>query len=243
MNAGWLARVRERYEALSERERVLVFVMVLALLWAVLEVGLLGDLRQRHRVEAQSVDALQQQVEEIRSRQSELDAMMASGPLATARAQASALQEQIAATDAQLRGEGVRYLDPEHARQVLRELVQGSGVELVAVRSLAPEVAFSTNPASATVSPEAQPASTEASADASSAPAPVAAPGLVLYRHPIEVEVDGGYLDLLAYVRRLEESGWRLRWHSLTISSQGWPRARLHFVVHSFSLEEDWIGV
>lgn len=243
MSAMLPARMRERYDALSERERVLVFVMVLVLLWGLLEVSVLGGLRQRHKVEAQSVDALQQQVDQLSSRQSELDAMMASGPLAQARERAGALQQKIAETDVQLRGEGVRYLDPERARQVLRELVQGSGVELVAVRSLAPEVALSTNPAPAATQSEAQPAPTEAAADAGSAPAPVTAPGLVLYRHPIEVELDGGYLDLLAYVRRLEDSGWRLRWHSLEISAQDWPRARLHFVVHSFSLEEDWIGV
>jgi len=67
--------------------------------------------------------------------------------------------------------------------------------------------------------------------------------GLDLFRHPIAVELEGSYADMVRYLARIEGSEWSLMWHELKIDTLEYPRARLRFVVYSFSLEEAWIGV
>ena len=38
---------------------------------------------------------------------------------------------------------------------------------------------------------------------------------LTIYRHPVQVEVKGSYLALIAYLEDLEGSGWGLNWRKL----------------------------
>lgn len=256
MSESRLAQWQSRFNALSERERLLVFAAVLAVCWGLIELLFLGGLRTRQAMEAQNVATLREQVEQLTTRQAELDQQITAGPLQAAQAQEADLLTRIGAADLVLRGEGVRYLDANRARQVLHELLKGSGLTLVSMRNLPAEVALSTRD-----SVVAQPGDTEATdpqADESAADAAdtttateqairngadTPSVGLDLFRHPIAVELEGSYADMVRYLSRIEGSEWSLMWHELKIDTLEYPRARLRFVVYSFSLEEAWIGV
>lgn len=258
MSESSLAPLRQRFEAFSERERVLVFVAILGLLWALAEVLFLGRLRTQHDAEVQQVASLREQVATLTAQQTELDQQIVNGPLQVAQAQETDLLARIAQADLKLRGENVRYLDAERARQVLHVLLQGTGLKLVSMRSLPAEIALSTRtpvaaaPAAESTEATSDPnvegeeeAAVEAAADPGTSTQPGSAPGigLDLYRHPIEVQVEGSFADMVEYLSRLEHSDWSLKWHELDIQVIEYPRARLRFVMYSFSLEEAWIGV
>jgi MSHA biogenesis protein MshJ len=251
MSDSAVTKMRQRFEALSERERLLLFAALLMVCWGLAEVLFLGRLRTRHNTEAQQVQALRDQVGTLSAQQAELSAQVENGPLQAAQAQEQELLERIAKADLALRGENVRYLDAARARQVLHQLLAGTGLHLVSMRALPAEIALSTrSPAPAADTPDA-PAdadgATTADDPAAAAPAPAAAPepgiGLDLYRHPIEVQLEGSFADMVEYLSRLERSDWSLMWHELDIQTIEYPRARLRFVVYTFSLEEAWIGV
>ncbi len=259
MSESRLVQWQSRFNAFSERERLLVFAAVLAVCWGLIELLLLGGLRTRQAMEAQNVATLREQVDQLTTRQAELDQQITAGPLQAAQAQEADLLKRIGAADLALRGEGVRYLDANRARQVLHELLKGSGLTLVSMRNLPAEIALSTRD-----SVVAQPRDTEATdpqaeeraaqvadaadtttateqADRNGADTPSV--GLDLFRHPIAVELEGSYADMVRYLSRIEGSEWSLMWHELKIDTLEYPRARLRFVVYSFSLEEAWIGV
>lgn len=251
MSDSAVTKMRQRFEALSERERLLLFAALLMVCWGLAEVLFLGRLRTRHNSEAQQVQALRDQVGTLSAQQAELSAQVENGPLQAAQAQEQELLERIAKADLALRGENVRYLDAAHARLVLHQLLAGTGLQLVSMRALPAEIALSTrSPVPAPEAPDA-PAEADGAATAddpaAAAPAPAAAPepgiGLDLYRHPIEVQLEGSFADMVEYLSRLERSDWSLMWHELDIQTIEYPRARLRFVVYTFSLEEAWIGV
>ena len=75
---------------------------------------------------------------------------------------------------------------------------------------------------------------------AASASSPEAEPRGV-YRHGIELQVEGSYLELMGYVRRIERAPWRLVLDSLTIEAQQYPRAVLTLRLSTFSLEPQWL--
>lgn len=64
-----------------------------------------------------------------------------------------------------------------------------------------------------------------------------------VFRHPVEVTVSGRYLALLAYLQRLQDTGWALQWERLEIVTQEQPHMRAVFRVSTLSLAEEWIGV
>src|SRR3546814_2850987 len=142
----------------------MVFVAALVVCWGLIEVLFLGGLRSRQTLEAQNVASLREQVDQLNSRQAELNQQISNGPLQAAQDQEADLLKRISAADLALRGEGVRYLDPNRARQVLHELLKGTGLTLVSMRNLPAEVALSTR--DSVTEPVAQSAADAPSADA-----------------------------------------------------------------------------
>ena len=258
MSESRLAQLRQRFDALSERERLLLFAALLMVSWGLAEVLFLGRLRATSTSEAQQVQALRDQVSTLTAQQAELNEQIVNGPLQAAQAQEAELLARIAKADLALRGENVRYVDADRARQVLHLLLKGTGLQVVSMRSLPAEIALSTRTvASAPSVADAATADADADsnvnandgeaadavADATAAAAAAPGIGLDLYRHPIEVQVEGSFADMVEYLSRLEHSDWSLMWHELDIQTIQYPRARLRFVIYSFSLEEAWVGV
>ena len=64
-----------------------------------------------------------------------------------------------------------------------------------------------------------------------------------LYRHGLEMELEGPYLAVLAYLEDLEALPWRLYWQLLEIDADDYPINRIRIEVATLSLHEDWIGV
>src|SRR3546814_16789695 len=87
MSASRLSQWQDRFNALSERERVMVFVAVLVVCWGLIEVLFLGGLRSRKAMEAQNVASLREQVDQLNSRQAELNQQITKGTLQAAQHQ------------------------------------------------------------------------------------------------------------------------------------------------------------
>jgi len=65
----------------------------------------------------------------------------------------------------------------------------------------------------------------------------------LVYRHGMEVTVAGGYLDLLRYLRDLEQLRTQLYWGSLEIDATRYPRHTMKIVVYTLSLDPAWLNV
>jgi len=64
-----------------------------------------------------------------------------------------------------------------------------------------------------------------------------------LYKHSLEIEVEGSYMAVLDYLRDLEGLPWRFYWQVLELESEEYPRNHIRIQVGTLSLTEDWIGV
>ena len=60
--------------------------------------------------------------------------------------------------------------------------------------------------------------------------------------HGVEVVVEGRYLDLVAYLERLERQPWDLFWGSTQLYAD-YPRSRLKLTLYTLSLERAWLIV
>jgi len=58
----------------------------------------------------------------------------------------------------------------------------------------------------------------------------------------VQVVVEGSYLDLLAYVARLEKQPWQVYWGK-TVMSANYPEVRIELTLYTLSLDKAWLVV
>ncbi|MCI0590119.1 MAG: MSHA biogenesis protein MshJ, partial [Gammaproteobacteria bacterium] len=63
------------------------------------------------------------------------------------------------------------------------------------------------------------------------------------YMHGLRMEFEGGYLDTLDYLRKLEALPWAFFWDSVDFKVEKYPKALGSITVYTLSLDANWIGV
>lgn len=221
MKGIWVKWV-QRLDALSERERVLIFLAGVAVaLAAAFLAGIEPALKQRRMLSARMVDQQAQLVAADAQRQA-LARALAQDPDAAIREQIAQRQREVAELDAQLAGLQRTLIAPERMAAVLEQLVGPQrGVRLVSLRNL---------PATPLVEKEAGGARADQ------------AGGQHVYKHGVEVVVEGSYLNLLAYVGRLERQPWQVYWGK-TVLSADYPKVLVSLTLYTLSLDKSWLVV
>lgn len=64
-----------------------------------------------------------------------------------------------------------------------------------------------------------------------------------LYRHTLQLELEGSYLAVLDYLEALEALPWRIYWQAIEIDTLDYPRNRVTIKVSTLSFDQEWIGV
>lgn len=64
-----------------------------------------------------------------------------------------------------------------------------------------------------------------------------------IYKHGMRIELEGSYPHILDYVRALEALPWQFHWESVRLTVQQYPNVRAVITVNTLSLSEGWIGV
>lgn len=240
MMADRIKQARQRFEALQTRERLLVIGVGVVLVWAIAQPLYFTAAEKRDKQLRAAATEARQQVTALEVRETVLKAQLADGGLAALQARVDELKRRRAELDESLQRQGIKLLDPVRMREVMHDLLQGRGLRLKGLRRLPVEVAYSTQPQT---KPEDK-AQAPAEAKATASPVQTAdVPGVTLYRHALQIELDGSYAEMVRYLERLEASGWRLMWQSLDIETRDYPVARMRLTVYTLSLQKEWIGV
>ncbi|MCX7218651.1 MAG: MSHA biogenesis protein MshJ [Burkholderiales bacterium] len=65
----------------------------------------------------------------------------------------------------------------------------------------------------------------------------------IVYKHEMELVVQGGYLELLSYLRELEALPESVYWSKGQLSVIEYPQARLQLKLFTLSLEKKWLNL
>lgn len=218
-----------RFDALSLRERVLVGMVVLAIPLLLWDQTLMQPLNAR---QANLLSALQEDAPaDASSADAEVDGQPAEPELeiGTALLQRESLQAQLARLDQQLQTVSSELIAPERTSEVLYEVLQKQRhLNLISLRK---------QPVTSLIAAPA-PAQQAAGAPVGTSN-PALGPGP--YVHPVELIVEGRYLDILNYLRTLEALPWRFDWQALELDSRQ-PLTRARIQLSTLSLDAAWIG-
>jgi MSHA biogenesis protein MshJ len=239
MWAQRLKQISQPYRRLAARERLLVLaaaavavVGVGHLVWIAPALATHTQLSQQMATQRTSQTAMREQLQQLQAN--------ALDPNKALRTQLQTVRQQLSASDQQFNALQLSLVPPQQMGELLQALLrQHRGLSLMQLRSL-PVVALdeSGQPLQAALAPAPAPAHT-----ASSAVAVVAAPKAWMYRHSLQVQVQGSYPELLAWVQTLETIPRRVQWGELTLQVTEWPQAQLVITLSTLSLEPSWWSV
>ena len=212
----WLAPLITRIDAMSLRERALVFGAGALVLVALAKIVLIDPELVRQRTTSRIT---QQNRIEMRAVQTQIQTLARernADPNAPLRERIAALKKQIALNDTEIDNEQRRFTSPERMRDMLEEMVLGQrGLTLLELNTI---------PAA------------EVTAAAGPMPRKV-------YRHGVELTVQGSYRDLYAYLNALEDLPTQLYWGGAELVVGQYPQSSLKLIVYTLSVDQAWMVV
>ncbi|MEW6765919.1 MAG: hypothetical protein AB1344_09060 [Pseudomonadota bacterium] len=241
MMAVQFGLLKKRFEGMQTRERVLIIAVGVVLVWALAQVLYFNAAAKQEKRLQTANKGTQQNIALLEANQMVLRTRLDEDGLATRQAKLDELKRRRQALDDLLHQQGLRLLNPERMREVLHDLLRGSELRLISMQRLPVGVAYSTEPkVEQDTSRSGGPGQDMTAARDAGSPGKH---GVTVYRHAVQIELEGNYAGMVEYLERLERSGWRLMWQALDIETRDYPSARLRLTVYTLSLEEDWIGV
>jgi MSHA biogenesis protein MshJ len=207
-----------RFNAMSLRERGMVAIAILALVVLAWDQMLMDPLRDQRTLLTQETEDVEKS---IRVLSDSVSGRAEDNPLAVARERQSELTRALSAVDAELESASAGLIPPPRMVEALRDMLDRQrGLRLVSVRNM---------PVTSLV-----PAST-GSNGAQSMQGP--------FVHPLEIVVEGNYLDVLRYLQAVEALPWRFYWQALELKQTEYPTNRVRIRLNTLSMDKEWLGV
>lgn len=223
-----LAKGMQWFDDRPVRERMLMLVAAIALVLFVGWQFAIGPVLQANDQLSVQMTQEQQQISDWKSRQALLADKLQEDPSAKLKSQLQSRRQRLSELDEQLQRATNRLIEPKAMVSLLRDILAAQhALSLVKLELLAPIPVYSDQAAG------------EGAAPTSDQPAPKP----LLYAHDVILTTEGSYLDLLGYLKRLEDLDQRLGWRNLSYQVETFPTGRATIRVRTLSLDKAWLGV
>ncbi len=236
---GWF----ERFDRLSLRERLLLgltaVVLLLFLWWMLVYESLVPktrSLQQSNQRQASELQALVAARDGIRKR---LDR----GVHHEQQARVEQLRKQLQLLRQQL-DEGTESLvAPQQMFELMRGMIDAAPrLKLLQLRRLAVEPLFRPEQGAEMAEPVQEPATGSAN------PATVEDEETLqeqpaLYRHVMQVRLQGRYADILDWLQQLEQLPWQLMWNRVELTAREYPVIEVELKLSTVSSSRAWVGL
>lgn len=225
-----LLALMARVDALTLRERGLLFAAVAAVIVFIGHTAVLGPIYSEHAALRTQIG---QQQNNLMGLDGEITAKVLAyqvDPDAPAREKLEAIKQETAALGDSLLAMEHGLVPPERMAPLVDTILRANArLKLVSMRTL---------PVESMTALGAEP-------QAAAAPAPTAAGAApateLLYRHGVEVTVRGNYLDMVDYMSALEAMPTRLFWGRAQLDVEEYPASRLTLTLYTLSLDRKWM--
>ncbi|MHB8535923.1 MAG: hypothetical protein ACYDBW_10835 [Sulfuricaulis sp.] len=212
----------DRIDAMSLRERALIFVSMLVAVYFIAANLMFAPVNMEK-------DRLQKQLDQMREENQKMDtqiqSMLAGGVHdqdADRRARIAALQQDVQRMDAALALTTSGLVPPkEMTRLVEQMLLKNRGLQVLKVESL---------PAAPLI-------------EGGAGKNPDTNETVMLYKHGMRIQLKGSYLDILRYLKSLEALPWRVFWGEVSLKTEKYPEAHLSLLIYTLSTHQGWIGL
>ena len=212
------ARLRRAFDSRSRRERVLLIGAVLAAVWMLADAFWLTPA-------VKSWSAARTRHGAALAAVAQLNKAMALGNDAEQRLRGEVAQwhKRVDAGGQELRALRATLVSaPEMVQMLDRLLAQVGGLRLRSMRSLDRTEVAMPSPVTPVAGPKASSG---------------------LYRYGIDLEVEGSYADVLAYLRAIEAMPQRVLWGGMQLKVERFPKVVLSLRLYTISEDRSWLEI
>lgn len=230
-----------RLDAMSLRERALVFAASAALIVFVVYSLLLSPLFLKQKVLQDQVARNQNNIAGVDDEIARKIDGFVLDPDVGNRARLLAIQAETAALSESLRALQHGLVAPERMSALLEKILRANGrLKLVGLRTL-DVVPTSEGSYDAALPVLAAPAPVTPGQSAPPPAAPQPKPMNLLFRHGVELTLRGNYLDMVGYMQALEGMPTQLFWGRAALAVDTYPVATLTLTLYTLSLDKKWV--
>jgi len=211
-----LRALPERVNALSLRERALLGLAALAVVFLLWDLLLMSGLRERHDRVQEQIEQVQGQVQALTDSIQQTAVAGADDPRAALEQQRDALTDDITRLESRLADALGEVTTPAETRALLAALLAESpGLSLITLENLPVD-------------------SLQAADDQ---------PSAGVYIHRIRVVVEGEHAVVRDYLDRVAETPGGVYLESVDLTVDQWPTNQAELMFYSLTLDDHWLGV
>ncbi len=214
----------------------MVTCALFVVIFAMLNTLLLSPVLARQKLITNELEADKSQIDALSQELNQLSSMPALDPDAQNRQRIAALQSNLKLLETNLSGLQTTLISPDKMPELLRSLLKkNSALKLIELKTL---------PATGLL--ETEPTSTESKASLESKDSTVkvsATQNAPVFKHGVEITIEGRYLDLLEYVSDIEKMPWHVLWSKVALNAEHYPDTQLTLTVYTLSLDQTWLTI
>ena len=223
MSMKYLDQISKQFLALSVRERVMAIAALLGVLYFIFDFALFTPQQKEAKALRDQIARQDVELAAFATAVQQLSSKTQVDPLAKERAERDEIRRSIAQSAAQVGNISVDI----RVGELIRAMVASTpGLTLVSLKTLPVETFFKAGPTPATAASGSVPA-----AGSSSLP--------TLYKHGVEVTVNGKYVSLIPYLQGLERNTKGIFWSSVKVDVGTYPDAQLKMIIYTLSPRPD----
>lgn len=228
----WI-KLSTKLDAMTLRERAMVFAAVVAAILFLIYTVSVEPLLNRQKALNLQIKTQQNQIAGIDLEIAAKAQGFVVDPDAATRAQLNAVRQEIDTTSAGLMAIQKGLVAPDKIAPLLEHLLRGNGkLKLMSMKTL---------PVTGLNEAAAQPAKAAPPVAGATAAAAPRKPRELLYRHGVEIVLQGSYLDMVSYMDALESLPVQLFWGKAQLDAQQYPNSRLTLTLYTLSLDQKWM--
>ena len=213
-----------KIDALTTRERVVVMVLSLAVIYMVWDFVIFNPLAVAKAKVDKDLTVVEQKINSMKQEEQAILIAVNADPDRELKQQVSLLENQITDLDQALAKLSLGLVPVNQLTEILYNVLQSTGqLQLQSLQTLpVEEIALR----SETISEETN-----------------AVAGAGVFKHRVLLTVKGDYRQLLIYLRYLEQMDWRFYWDELRFIEDQYPNALIELKVYTLSTDEGLFGV
>ena len=222
---NYLKQLMERIDALELRERGLLLLVVLVVLYSAWDRLLMAPLDGPKKLVIKQLEQTKNSLKVLNDQAQNIVLRGVQDLDKNNREQLATLRQQLDAIEGELKRTANVLIPSDRMAKLLENvLVQSQGLTLTSLEGLG-----------------ASPFVDEDEGKKKDKPSAGSLGGV--YKHGLKITFKGGYLDTLDYLHALEQLPWSFFWDSLDYEVESYPDGHSTITVYTLSLGRNWIGV
>jgi MSHA biogenesis protein MshJ len=215
-----IAALPNRIDELSLRERGILFLILVFLVYMVWDAMLVAPQEKSQKKLLSEISTIRTEISTMEQQKLEIINRHRVDPNAVELRKLQQLNETGQQIEEQIKEAVKGLIEPQEMARALERVLKGQHqLSFVRIENLGATPLLDIEPTEGDVS------------------------GVGIFKHTMRIELEGSFHHARDYLQALEQLPWRFHWQSVELTMIDYPVARVVITVNTLSLNEGWIGV